>query len=387
MLIGGQVTISMSALFDPGTGVIMEQVDLVQNLELRRVPRVSKDEERLRGYGEDGYKFDRRDNTARTSMLLRAYLQSGTNWLYTAMIQTTLNGPEPPWSSDGWSFVPIDLSEVQEHKALKERQSKAVNQFAANLTVHTHGLRGRIECSVIEEAQDTSLWLTAINESNITAIADAWNHTLPDTATGMPRNYTANGTLSTQDPAIAPFLDIIGHDTYHVPKWTMFSGDLRTRLTAEGLNPKCCANVSDTNQQFNPGVIAYWTENWERTKPPPIDPNPFEPPGARPTGNFTIKWVRGPVGFARPSNGSGIPFKGGNLYFTELPAIQALNCMPLIEAAKAEVSIDSRNGKVQTYRILDEPVPEDVAWSDSWTFRNASTIPPGEGYEFNVTTR
>ena len=376
----------MSALFDSDTGVFMDHVVLPRNLEPRRVPRLYEDQTRtplkvLR----DGFRFSKVGNHALRAILMSAYLQPETNWMYTAMIQTILDGPEPSWSKDGWSFAPIDLTELQNNLIFKRRHLKSPNQLAPNITVNTPAIRGRIECTVIEEAKDTSLWLTTINQDNITSIAKSWNSTM---------ETVLDTRIGTLDPTIAPFLGIIGNETYHVPTMTMFNATVRTRFTAKGLDLRCCANISDaakSYKQSEPVVLAYWTENWERRKPPPITSDLFRADSPRPTGNFTVKWIRGPAGFAPSSNYS----SGGNLYFTEVPAIQAMNCVPIIETSEAEVMINSHNGNVQTYRILQEPVSEDAAWTDACVYRNDSALLPAswpieddEGrYQLNVTAR
>ena len=64
---------------------------------------------------------------------------------------------------------------------------------------------------------------------------------------------------------------------------------------------------------------------------------------------------------------------GDMLYFPEPPTIQALNCMPTFESSPAVVTVEPKTGVVKHYRILDDPLREDVAWSDHYLlpFRNS----------------
>lgn len=84
--------------------------------------------------------------------------------------------------------------------------------------------------------------------------------------------------------------------------------------------------------------------------------------------NLIIKWIRGPAGFAYLS---GYPEIHESI-FSEAPVMQALKCMPEIEVSRAEVLVDLGSGVVQDYRILDVPIPDNVAWSDSLIYRNLS---------------
>lgn len=90
----------MSALWQPDYQYRTSSVSLPRELELRTISTlitaVSNDPTGL----YDGV------NTAEASVLSTLYGQLETNWLYSAIIQMSLNGTQPAWSSDGWSFVP-----------------------------------------------------------------------------------------------------------------------------------------------------------------------------------------------------------------------------------------------------------------------------------------
>jgi hypothetical protein len=201
-----------------------------------------------------------------------------------------------------------------------------------------------LECSPIDIAKNSSTWIAIRNSTTNT--------------TRLEKFYRL-------DEAI--FKDV--------------RGNLTTQVTAQGVSPQCCGNITEGivgNRAYNPAVIAYWTENWLSD-------------GSGRGNNFTIKWIRGPSSFV-DSGYVGIQ----NLVFTEAPVMQALNCMPIIEASEADVLVDLISGAVQDYRILRTPVSDDVAWSDSWIYRNFSEKPQiqnGTAYDsrnyfpMNVTTR
>jgi hypothetical protein len=366
----------VSTLFETSSGIVPDHVTIPRNLEMRRIPHLRQTQMSLTpALWRDGIGSEDAFNQPDPNMLRAAYLELETNWMYTAMIQASLNGPEPSWSKDGWSFVPFDVTQIKSSLITKKGgSSKLPWQPEANLTVSTPAIRGNIACSMIEETKNTSLWLSDNKRPNIPPLV----------------HYEGNETYIL-DPGISTLLNITGQDEYFIPTLTMFGGNVTTRFTAQGKFPKCCANVSDaadSNHEHNPVVFGYWTENWERTKPSASRENRVE----KTTGNFTIKWVRGPASFGSVFESSVTESGSGNLYFPEVPAIQALNCMPQIEIAEAEISVDHTNGAIQAYRILDEPFPATAAWPDAFVYRNLSARPffPGEGYincEMNHTTR
>jgi hypothetical protein len=224
--------------------------------------------------------------------------------MYTAIIQTAFKGPGPVWSQDDWSFVPIP-SDLEDLTSAKHRSSSLrADGSLTNLTVQTPAIRARLDCSTVELPRNLSLWLTTQN--------DEFGHP-----------------------------NITGLDSYYTPVGYIRVGNLTTRLTAQADLVQCCANLTG-NSLYNPALIAYWTDKWREY-------------GGGTTGNFTVKWIRGPASFVRAIWGS-----MDMLYFSEPPAIQAMNCMPIFESSRAEVTVEPKTGVVQQYRILDTPLREDV---------------------------
>ena len=330
----------MSALFESGSGVLTKSSTVPSTLELRHIPFVQVRNETLtQKKWEQGLILDQNDDHPGKSLLQDLYYNLETDWLYTAIIQMALKGPEPVWSKDEWSFVPV-ISDWQDFKPVKHNSTGSMSgSSSVNLTVSTPAIRARLQCSVLDWPKNLTYWLE-------------------DRQTNRAMNIT-------------------GLDNYYWPVGYVHNGNVTTRLTAQAREPTCCANLTgDAAQQTlnNPTVIAYWTENWKMFN------------GS--TGNFTIKWIRGPATFAEIL----VPGQS-NLIFPEPPAIQALNCMPSFEGSEAEVTVDPASGVVQEYRILDDPHREDVAWSDAFQFRNISEVPRFSNssdyryFDIDVTTR
>ncbi|KAH6629643.1 hypothetical protein C7974DRAFT_312087 [Boeremia exigua] len=292
--------------------------DLNQTLELRRDPFVRKV---AMGYTKEtidrGPPISREWNTWIGPTLEETFTDLSTNWMYTAMIQSTMDGPDPRWSKEGWSFIPLDLGGLVETLTLTNS-----SLIAHNVTVQTPAIRARIECSAIEEVANSSLWYKRFNESGVDAY---YGSSLPD-AMYIPRI-------------------LIEHDSRY------------TRLIAQATQPSCCGNSTEpgATDEEKMTVLAYWTENWLN---------------GTTTGDFTIKWLRGPTGF-----GSFQQRGLTHLYFSKPPSIQAVNCIPTIETASARAVVDQQTGNVRDFQILEHPVSADVAWSDAFQFRNVTEEP------------
>jgi hypothetical protein len=321
-----KVTIAMSALFDSGNGILISLSEIPQNLELRSVPMMRPVSISTKN---PTWQFDynvNNDDFAKHfgSMVQDDLYTSDTNWMYTALIQTAFKGPEPTWSQDGWSFVPVPY--VMEDIVSVKQKSSALEGFhsLANLTVQTPAIRARLDCSNIEWPGNSSLWLQAQKE-------------------------------------LTKYMKITALDNYFSLEGVVYADNFTTRITAQGDLLQCCANLT-RDAQYNPAVVAYWTENWWKAE----DKRGVTTSSGT-GGNFTVKWIRGPASFAQASF-----LNLDYLYFPEPPAIQALNCMPILESSQAEVTVEPGTGVVQQYRILETPNREEVAWSDKSQWRNLS---------------
>lgn len=82
------------------------------------------------------------------------------------------------------------------------------------------------------------------------------------------------------------------------------------------------------------------------------------------------------------------------LQFEEVPAIQMLECKPVIEQAQARVTVARSSGQVMDFKLLEEPRPRSDAWGkrfdvDQSTGENkkrqrTQDIKPGTNYTTNL---
>ncbi|KAH3984651.1 hypothetical protein HBH98_160680 [Parastagonospora nodorum] len=314
------LTIAMSALFISGSGITTRSSTIPQTLELRRVPYMTKEPLMQQVFKNGTSQFYYTHHPAE-DVLEDTYFSPESDWLYTAMLEAALNGPEPTWSKDDWSFIPSQLT--IDTLANQHSDSHVLGLESTNTTILTPAVRARLDCSAVDWPSNVSLWLRA------------------EDSTDKSNRGKFNST---------------GLKTLYFPEPAVYDNLTNTRLTAQPVFPQCCGNLTnDSGQgaQYQPSVLAYWTENWSEEA----------------TQNFTVKWIRGPASF--------VPYvkqTEPTLFYSEPPAIQALNCMPSIEASEAKVTVDTVSGAVQEYQILRAPSSDDVAWSDSFQWRNNSIV-------------
>jgi hypothetical protein len=54
------------------------------------------------------------------------------------------------------------------------------------------------------------------------------------------------------------------------------------------------------------------------------------------------------------------------LYFTEIPKISIMNCVPVIENTTASVTVARESQQILNYEILEDPEPAPGAWDYAW---------------------
>lgn len=322
----------MSALFQQNSVSMPHIRSLERSLEVRRDPLVATTSLQY-GEGIEDYMFyDGNPAAEVATMMAESLIDLKDNWLYTALLQAALQGPEPPWSSDGWSFAPLDLSGLTRDLSTSRTADLLGNDAAkliqtANLTVKTSAVRGRVQCSVIDDFLP-AMWL---------ATEGGW------------RNLTAS-------------------DRLYYPQITLEFENATSQITPMAATPECCYNQSDpsvSTQSLNMiTTLGYWTENRDSINVT--------------TKDFTAKWVRGKAGFREVGNLAQNP----RMVFKEPPAIQVLNCIPTFETADAEVTVDLSTGTVQKFDILGDPAPDAVAWSDNFQLRRSNE----SSYQFHNST-
>ncbi|KAF2146972.1 uncharacterized protein K452DRAFT_337305 [Aplosporella prunicola CBS 121167] len=295
-------TITMSALLQRGTGIRFENFPLERNLRLRPVTTV---------YGEDFPTPEIQVLPHESGILTSLYAELSTNWLYSATIQATLNGSEPAWSRDGWSFIPLDLSKIPVSTKL-QTDSNLTMALATNASLTTTAIRGRLECSPYEELNNISAWIT---EHHRTSDELSWK---------------------------------VGYEVGHDSEDDSGHYLLDTSILGSPAWPLCCDN--DTKHLDKGSAIGYWS------------PNTWVYENSQHSMNFTTKWIYGKESSLIQDTYD----EEFYLLFQEVPSMEALHCKPIIEKATAHISINRYSSRVEQFEILDQPVADDEAWEYVW---------------------
>lgn len=310
-----------------------------RSLEIRNVPLVFETQKQMSATGGD---------PVSASVISNLYTHLSTNWLYTATIQLTLNGSQPSWSRDGWSFVPMDTTSLANTRPIQHIGNTSFIP-ATNVTVSTPAIRGRIDCSPYENLNSNiSAWLTTRDLTN----SSVWNVT--SNPKGVSTGYEL-GTNPNQDYS-TEFLDT-----------TFFSNPARI---------VCCTN--STEDPTEGSAIGYWSSSNEQ---------PFwEYEGPI---NISTKWIYGDAvsGFHRVEGlNERLSSDADHFIFRNVPEITALRCIPIIETADADVTVERETGNVQSFSIAGEPKAVDDVWSEAFVLHKQS-IDPAKQYLVNSTTR
>lgn len=345
----------MSSLWTREPGELPSTAQVLAELELRHVPRIEPGRLRQSSGSSDPATFP----------LWSAFGDTGTSWMSSATVQLSLNGSEPSWSSNGWSFVPRDLSALSVSETQQqtcENGTACLSAQSVNVTMRTPAVRARLQCTPYDFLDDTPLWLTEWDLTDETY----WN------ISGSPRTidhgyelgyatYNVTDICSTSFP-----LD--NHETLLKNAFSYGRGLLPGNMTpffVDNDRLVCCQNSSSDNQ-IHSASIGYWSPNIGcgtlYTYPYISDTWP---------NNFTIKWIRGrPVeGYRRNTTSrlyGGNPDSDLRLIWAEQPQMTAMSCLPTIESANASVTVEAPSGRVISFRILDEPHPDAAAWSDNF---------------------
>jgi hypothetical protein len=328
----------MSALFQQNSVSMPHIRNLERSLEVRRDPLLATTSLQY-GEGIEDHMFYEGNPAGEVAMMLAESLTDlEGNWLYTALLQASLQGPEPAWSRDGWSFVPLNLSELTQNLSASGtanlQEAQAAQLFrTANLTVQTPAVRGRAECSVVDDLQP-DMWLA--------------------TEGGMK-----NSTF---------FENSTSFDRVYYPQIMFNFDNSSSQITPMAATPECCYNQSDPNVSTQSldmvTTLGYWTENRDSDNIT--------------TKDFTAKWIRGKAGFREVGDYAQNP----RLVFKEPPAIRVLQCIPVFETADAKVTVEPSTGTVQEFEILGDPTLDAVAWSDNFLLRRSNE----SAYKFHNTS-
>ncbi|OJD31470.1 uncharacterized protein BKCO1_4800063 [Diplodia corticola] len=329
-------TISMSALFQRSQAIQTTASILERDLEIRDIPLVYK------MFSQQAWNSD----LTPISVLANIYTHLTTNWLYSATLQLTLGARQPPWSRDGWSFVPL----VTDHLAGFSATTGSGASFfqpVVNVTVQTPAIRARLECNQYGGLDNYSSWLTQWDMTN----SSVWNQsTIPkDIVTGYELGAGADKTAF-----------------------------FNTSFFTNPSKVQCYSN--ETGYPSGNLAFGYWSSD------DGVEADPYD------HMNISIKWIYGHgvagcrMNDEEPSYAYGMPTRN-RLIFTDVPAIAAVCCAPIIETAEAKVRVNSGTGEVQFFSILSEPKVNNEAWSDEDKYWDVNPATYGDGSnEVNTTT-
>ncbi|THX45265.1 hypothetical protein D6D08_10427, partial [Aureobasidium pullulans] len=299
-------TVSMSALWYRELRDTSRVADLSRGLKIRTAPSES---------GMSGRNHTLlSSNDTRGLFIPKLYDVSLQNWLYSATTEITQHGVTPAWSKDTWSFLPLDLSGI-DNDIRYARSALNNNTQIRNLTLQTTGLKASLDCHSLNYTSDPPLWLTELDFlhspiSNRTGVS-LWNDT------NRPSILDLGYTLKN------------------------FSG---VTLDLQAVN--CCAN--DSMGQIGDAVVGYWS-------------NAYGP-------ELTSTWFHG-----RPIQGLYTPNDDSQqelFVWQQAPQMSAVGCKPRIEAAKSLVTIDIETGVVYEYEIIGALRNVSEAWSWPYSQKN-----------------
>lgn len=300
----------MSVLLERVQTNISTQHQALRDLELRHIPHLFYHN----NLGmEDGY--------VTSEIIYDLYENLSTNWLYSATLQLTMGGSEPPWSQDGWSFTPIDLTQFLDRS---QKTDPSTPDLANNVSIITPSIRGRLKCSPYENLDNTSAWLT----------------------------FQEFGNKSQWDASTIPHDIKSAYQPGHLKDGKVWPYFLDTWYLCRESRPTCCTNGSSWPPPAS--ALGRWSANED------IHENLLPP------FNITAKWIYGPFvsGLTRVDDEAEYDAEYG--VFLEIPSVQALDCTPIIERSSALVTVNQISGNVKDFSILEEPEEASEAWAHNF---------------------
>ncbi|KAF2035152.1 hypothetical protein EK21DRAFT_84780 [Setomelanomma holmii] len=292
------LTVSMSALFERELRTVTQERSLPRSLEMRQVPNITE--------------------------------------VDVSGMQQSFNGSQLPWTSDGWSFLPIDLSNVlnDTNTSASTRLSDATSggtTFSTNVTLRVPALRARLDCSTVEEISNTSAW---IEFDDLTDKAENFMPNVLD-------KFNKSGKI----------------ELYSLPTDNLIGSDAHTTVLSTDVAVRCCQNGSATDPQRS--LLGYWSPVIPSDKTPNFYDYPYENLPWLLT--LTTKWIVGRPVVVKDYNDQNV------VLFEQQPKIQMARCVPIIETAEAKVSVDANTSYVHYYEIEGNAAKADVAWADVFT--------------------
>jgi hypothetical protein len=311
------LTVSMSALFERETRSVVRQVSVPRSLEMRQVPLITQ--------------VSSKGNPA-INVLDRLYLDAPNNWLYGAGIQQSYNGSQLPWTAEGWSFLPVDLSSVSNDTTSQfslNTNASDPGLFSANITMKTPAIRARLSCRAVDEIANISSW---IESAPLTNEDEEW-----------PEDQWAQINTTAKVNA------------YSLQKHIFMGSDSQTTMISRPKNAVCCSNGTLDDPQR--AIMGYWSPVYPSSSEPMSNDFPYQRLSW--PMPITTKWLVG-TAFNLTEGTSTRP----ELFFSEVPRFQAARCEPVIETAEATVTLDKDTGNIIAHTFEDAATAADVAWRD-----------------------
>lgn len=342
-----------------------QRISVPQTLEVRQVPYVST----------AVIPAARSQNYARGA-LLNIFGNMQTSWMYSSVIQIALNGSQPSWASDDWSFVPVDLSKV----SIKDMQNVGANSSVGeefNISrlqarLNTTALRARLECSP-SDMSDSSRWLTELDLTN----ASYWNVSVNPSYT--EKGYELGRFVQREDTSMEHSSILI---TYRDPETVECGIQEDTSFYSDPNRLVCCENITD--DVVGPGSTGYWSDITQEFLAELVEPCDYGDCRHGPwwPRSIAVKWVHG-----RPIEGYSVINETDHTHmvWAEQPALSVSKCIPVIETADSWVEVDVATGNVLDFSITGEPQADDWAWKDGYESHSYTEETP-EDSVFNITT-
>ncbi|KAJ4322891.1 hypothetical protein N0V94_002154 [Neodidymelliopsis sp. IMI 364377] len=308
-LISEVLQISMAALWTRELGVLNYNVDLREQYELRSLPHV---------FSDDRPVFRAATNIAYPK--IAQHLYGGelfqTSWVYGSLAELAFGAQPPAWSKDGWSFPPIDLSGISKSIPDLPKLNTAGISKSLNVTMVSQGLRGRIECTIID---NSARWINEI--TNMTALKP-YNTTMNITRPNLRSGYEFSSEV-------------------RVVNFTAYNDSQPSAVAiGEWLHFNYSSNDTEGDPLYN------------------SDSSP----------NFTVLWTNSSYPYLYDDNRedmySGMFEAPPRLIFAEKPQVQALECQPVFEISKARINVNADNGQIYDLQLLEDMHPATDAWKD-----------------------
>jgi len=241
-------------------------------------------------------------------------------------LEGSYNATPLSWTSQDWSFAPVDLSSVQQ-----SQQSPPLLWSTQKAAISTSALRARLECQRIDTSNITS-WLTVLQFQDLTT----WNDSrIP---AGLQFGYELKDGLT------LPYTS------------SLYTSFLSTNSTVQ-----CCGDET-SNGTLAEAAIGYWS-----------------PPADNLSQGIVVKWVTGHA-FAHTFHDAN---NVTHWVWGDVPQVTALNCTPVFETANANVDVDVTTGVVEDFTIMGELLADANSWASDYSRVNVS----GDGSSQDISVR